>query len=477
MGDAVDESTAEQFGFHSLSEEVEETLQVTGELPPWLSGTLIRNGPGSFETGDTAVDHWFDGLAMLQQYTFGDGEVTYQNRFLRTDAYERAQAGEFEGGFATGTSTLRDRIYNTLVAEPYDNTNIIVERLGDEYLALTESPRWVSIDPQTLETTGHVQYTGTAPVGDLTCAHFQYDPERDSYVTFDIEFGKQSYYHVYELREPHRRHLLASIPVDRPAYMHSFALTPNYAVLTEFPFDVTPLVFFKPGRQEPFIEHFEWRPSRGTRIHIVDRVGGGVIATTRTPAVFGFHHVNAFEHDGDIVFDLETVPDATSVETLSLSDLRAGNLGVFAGKLDRFRIVDPGGASTVKRREIYEGGTALPTTSPAVRLDRHRYVYAQGTDQPVTAWPQTVVKIDTETEGITTFTDDDNHFSEPIFVPRPDGTQEDDGVVLTVMLDPDAQRSVLVVLDGQTLTERARAPLPHAVPFDFHGRFFPELTG
>jgi beta,beta-carotene 9',10'-dioxygenase len=32
-----------------------------------------------------------------------------------------------------------------------------------------------------------------------------------------------------------------------------------------------------------------------------------------------------------------------------------------------------------------------------------------------------------------------------------------------------------VVLDGESMTERARAPLPHAVPFDFHGRFFPEL--
>jgi len=33
------------------------------------------------------------------------------------------------------------------------------------------------------------------------------------------------------------------------------------------------------------------------------------------------------------------------------------------------------------------------------------------------------------------------------------------------------------VLDGGTLAELARAPLPHAVPFDFHGRYFPELTG
>ncbi|WP_197431328.1 carotenoid oxygenase family protein, partial [Halorubrum sp. CBA1125] len=28
---------------------------------------------------------------------------------------------------------------------------------------------------------------------------------------------------------------------------------------------------------------------------------------------------------------------------------------------------------------------------------------------------------------------------------------------------------------GETFAERARATLPHATPFDFHGRYFPEL--
>jgi beta-carotene 15,15'-monooxygenase len=469
-------ATDEPLGFHSIDDERDERLAVTGAVPSWLSGTLFRNGPGTFRVGEDSVDHWFDGLAMVQRYSFADGAVHYRNRFLRTDAYAAAQDGEFDGGFATGTSTLRDRLYDTLFAEPYDNTNIIVERVGEEYLALTESPRWVGLDPETLATTGHVQYDGPAPAGDLTCAHFQYDPARDTHVTFDVEFGRQSHYHVYEMQSPRRRQVLASIPVDRPAYMHSFALTPNYVVLTEFPFDVNPLAFFKPGRQGPFVENFDWRPAAGTRVHIVDRTGGGVVATARSPATFGFHHVNAFEDDGDIVFDLETVPDAAAIETLSLAALRAGDLDAFGGRLHRYRIVDPEGTARVERRLLYGGGTALPTVSPDVWLDRHRYVYSQGTDQPVTEWPTAVRKIDTETGDVVEYDDTGDHFSEPIFVPRPDGDREDDGVVLTVALDTGADRSVLVVLDGETMTERARAPLPHAVPFDFHGRYFPELT-
>jgi beta-carotene 15,15'-monooxygenase len=104
-------------------------------------------------------------------------------------------------------------------------------------------------------------------------------------------------------------------------------------------------------------------------------------------------------------------------------------------------------------------------------------VYAQSTDQPVREWPTGVMKLDVETGDVTEFTVDGWQFSEPVFVPRPPPrSAEDDGVVVTVALDNAARRSVFVVIDGQTFEERARAPLPHAVPFDFHGRWFPELT-
>jgi beta-carotene 15,15'-monooxygenase len=53
---------------------------------------------------------------------------------------------------------------------------------------------------------------------------------------------------------------------------------------------------------------------------------------------------------------------------------------------------------------------------------------------------------------------------------------EDEGVVLSVALDTEAEHSWLLVLDGESFTERARAAIPHAIPFDFHGRFFPELS-
>jgi carotenoid cleavage dioxygenase-like enzyme len=61
---------------------------------------------------------------------------------------------------------------------------------------------------------------------------------------------------------------------------------------------------------------------------------------------------------------------------------------------------------------------------------------------------------------------------EPVFVPTPSPTAEDDGVLLSVVLDLDKDRSFLLVLDAASLNELARAAAPHAIPFHFHGNYF-----
>lgn len=88
---------AYELGVRSLDESDEgrdHRLPVEGSVPNWLSGALIRNGPGSFEFGGRRARHWFDGLAMLRRYGFAAGEIRYTNRSLRTEAYaERGHGG------------------------------------------------------------------------------------------------------------------------------------------------------------------------------------------------------------------------------------------------------------------------------------------------------------------------------------------------------------------------------------------------
>ena len=61
---------------------------------------------------------------------------------------------------------------------------------------------------------------------------------------------------------------------------------------------------------------------------------------------------------------------------------------------------------------------------------------------------------------------------EPVFVREPGREGEDDGVVLSVVLDTNAGRSFLLVLDAGSFEEVARAEAPHHIPFGFHGQYF-----
>lgn len=53
--------------------EQQEPSAVAGNIPGWLQGTLLRNGPGIFSVGDTSYQHWFDGMAIMHSFTFRDG--------------------------------------------------------------------------------------------------------------------------------------------------------------------------------------------------------------------------------------------------------------------------------------------------------------------------------------------------------------------------------------------------------------------
>ena len=60
---------------------------------------------------------------------------------------------------------------------------------------------------------------------------------------------------------------------------------------------------------------------------------------------------------------------------------------------------------------------------------------------------------------------------EPVFVSGPQARDEDEGVVLSVVLDADRGNSFLLILDAQSFGEVARAEVPQHIPFGFHGEY------
>jgi carotenoid isomerooxygenase len=55
----------------SCEHEVIEPLKsdaVSGSIPKWLKGTLLRNGPGSLKVDEYRYQHLFDCFALLHKY-------------------------------------------------------------------------------------------------------------------------------------------------------------------------------------------------------------------------------------------------------------------------------------------------------------------------------------------------------------------------------------------------------------------------
>jgi carotenoid cleavage dioxygenase-like enzyme len=458
-----------QLGYTDLDEEVDAgELELEGRLPEWLGGSLVRTGPARWDLPAGSVRHWFDGLAMLHRFSFGGGRVTYANRFLRSRAFEAAERDGRLGfrEFATDPCRSAFRRVSTLFdpgAQLTDNGAVNVTRLGDRHLALTETPLPVAFDPRTLETLG-VQ---GEPPADIATAHPHHDPVRGELVGHGTRLGPRSSYVLYAQRDLDDRRVVARIPASRPAYQHSFGLTHRHAVVFEGPFVVNPLALALADR--PFIENFRWRPERGTRFWVIDRESGAVAGPWTGDPLFCFHAVNTFEDDGDVVVDLLAFEDASVVGALGLGRLRAGEAAPWP-RLERFRL-RLGAPGPVASERLADARFELPRIDYRRRNGRrYRLVYGMGPADG--GLFEQVVKVDVTTGDCETWHEPGSYPGEPVFVARPDGSDEDDGVLLSVVLEPDRDASSLVVLDARDLGEVARARVPHHIPFGFHGQHF-----
>jgi beta,beta-carotene 9',10'-dioxygenase len=462
----------QRLGFASQTEEVRvDAVPVHGEVPAWLRGGLVRVTPAQMDFSERTVQHWFDGMAMLHRFGFDGETVSYASRFLDTKARREALAsgGRSINGFATDPCrSLFQRVQSAFSPELTDNANVNLTRLGDEYLALTETPIPIVFDRDTLATLGCDEVP--AKWGVLTTAHPHQDPVTGELLNYAAHLGRRNHYALYARRSRAEGRTIAKLPVKEPSYMHSFAVTERHIVLFENPLRVNPLRLALSGKS--FIHNFRWRPEEGVRIHVFDRATGALTGSHEAPAAFVFHHINAFDDGGELVLDLCAYEDASVIDTLELQPLREGTARVPAARPRRYRVPLAGG--TVRVEDLADTDLELPR----INYRRHNgrpYRYAYGSTSGGEGFLRSLAKIDVTDGTVRTWSADGCWAGEPVFVPRagrdPDQA-EDDGVILSVVLDAPAERSALVVLDAASFEEIARAEAPHVVPFGFHGQFF-----
>lgn len=469
-------STVFDLGFGVTERELAlEALPVRGRLPDWLRGTLVRNGPGTFRVGAQQYRHWFDGLAMLHKFSFGDGRVSYANKFLETRSYAAAQAhGRISySEFATDPCrSLFSRVMAVFSPRITDSAKVNVARIADKYLALAETPIQVEFDLETLKTVGVFNYEA-GQVGQMTTVHPHFDFAEDTVYNLVTRYHALSHYRFYAMAGGGRPRRAAQMPVAEPAYLHSFGLSQNYFILAEFPLVVNPIHLLLWLR--PYIENFKWKPERGAPFHLLDRRTGALAGRFEADPYFAFHHINAFERGDELIVDLCAYPDAGIVQSYYLNRLSDERGELPWGNLRRYRLPLKGRRGRATFETVSDVCMELPRFDyERFNMDgRYRYVYAVSVrpDQRQGFYNQ-LVKVDIETGRALTWRAADCYPGEAVFVGAPGRTVEDDGVVLSVVLDAAQGASFLLVLDAQSFAERARAEIPHPVLFGYHGEYF-----
>uniref|UniRef100_A0A665VU92 Beta-carotene oxygenase 2 n=1 Tax=Echeneis naucrates TaxID=173247 RepID=A0A665VU92_ECHNA len=469
---------------------------VTGRIPKWINGSFLRNGPGKFEIGNQRFNHWFDGMALLHQFKICNGQVTYKSRFLSSDSYQansehnRIAVSEF------GTVTMPDPCKNFFqrflsrfeIPKPTDNANVSFVTYKGDYYVSTETNIMHKVDPETLETTKKVRCKFIAVNG--ATAHPHTEPDGTSYNMGNSYSGKgRAYYNI--IRVPPTKStedetlegatVLCSIPSadkTKPSYYHSFGESENYVVFIEQPIkmDLLKIVTGK-LRGKSISAGFSWDPKLNTVFHLIHKQTGTVSSIKYVAKPMStFHQINAYEEDGFLIVDMCASDDGQAIANYNIQNLRKSGealdevrpTGLFPRRFVLPLNVDddtPYSQNLNQKQswcylhgeDLHQyGGLEFPQINYGKYNTRpYRYFYGCG-------FRHLPLPIVWEHPGL--------YPSEPVFVPAPNATEEDDGVILSVVITPH-KGTFLLVLDAKTFEEVGRAAVPVNIPYGFHGTF------
>jgi all-trans-8'-apo-beta-carotenal 15,15'-oxygenase len=458
-------------GFRTLSGEFAYRIEeIDGRVPPWLRGTLFRNGSGRNDLGGTWFPHWFDGDGMISAIRFDDDGVRYFNRYVRTDNYvdETREGRIVHRGF--GKMRPGGLLANAFRL-PANVSNTSLVRHAEKLLSLWEGGPPFALDANTLETLGIEDFGGRVSA---FSAHPKVDPRTGELFNFGIDYGAKTRLTVYRIDPAGRLTSFPPIALPYPVMNHDFVLTQHHLVFCLGPILVHPLKMLLGFAS--FDGALQWDGGRPTQILLVPRDGAAAPRWIETDPFFQFHFANGFEEDGAVVVDMTRYPNYLVIGDALRNYWRSDWAAQGMASLVRLRI-DLGTGRVDSR--VFNTGTAneFPRIDPRRVAGRHRYAYIAnnpaGHDQGL---QQLLTRIDLDS-GATISHDFRplGYPGEPVFIPSGERSEEDDGCVVTLVYDAAAQRTDIVGLDGRDLAARPLfvARLRHHVPFSLHGHFVP----
>ena len=246
--------------------------------------------------------------------------------------------------------------------------------------------------------------------------------------------------------------------------LHDFIATDTHLVFFVAPARVhVPRMLLQLGG---FQDLFRWRPELGTEIICVpiDRPAEPIRFTTE--AFYQWHFTNAFTRGGELVIDYVRYPSFDSF--YAIGDYLAGKPSPALSSGRAHRATISLADRKLRSEPVLDRDCEFPTIAPGREGTEHSVSYLALDNLGA------IGKLDHATGRVTSHAlPESQRATEPLFVPRPGSTAEDDGFVVALCHDGPSDRAFVAVYDAKRIPDGplARAWFDHQVPITFHGRF------
>mmetsp|Transcript_160474 Transcript_160474/g.389749 ORF Transcript_160474/g.389749 Transcript_160474/m.389749 type:complete len:548 (+) Transcript_160474:239-1882(+) len=455
----------------SINATVSTKLGLLPSEAKWLSGTRhFRLLPGIFPHG---MAYHFDGLATVMRLEFNNDGLTYTVRPFESAAEQDYRSCIF---FGTGTGpTLGSHLCT-------QNPAVNLLPIDGQLWLTIDEVGWGRVDMDTLETVHNATVEANTLILNAHPACDLSGPDTVCYVQHPCPTSKAPLSRdvcVSQLMPTSGAHMdvmtlsNTTLP-DRVWLQHSHepCVTQNFVVSKIDSFVLRSPINLKGGLLKYMHQ------GEGDMWLLFDRRTNVSSVLSSEQGFVSNHFTNCYEsEDGsEIVVDTiaatENYLDNYFQYNLDVAD--GANWGnIFKPPL-RCSVPTAEGAQNVTCEQLVQDDhfyMDYPTFNPLRKFDRtYSYVYGISPVSDDSRWFDRIVKLNAQTRTVEkSWAAPGLFFTEADFIPRPGATQEDDGVLLSVVYNETADTSSVVVLDAANVTPIEVYKLPQVVPFHAHG--------
>jgi len=439
---------------------------IEGAIPSDIDGVYLRNTENQVHQ-PLGRHHPFDADGMIHQIDFRGGRATYRNRFVRTRCFEAEQlAGRaLWGGIQDGPGVSTRPGFGAHGRLRDSSSTDIIVHAGKAISTFYQCGEGYLLDPETLEQEGVAPWV---PLDGIS-AHPKLD-ERTGELLFFNYSKYEPYMHYGVVDRAGRLGHYIPVPLPGPRLPHDMMFSEHWSILNDFP------VFWDPELLKRDIHAVRFYKHLPTRFALLPRHGKTEdIRWFEAAPTFVLHFLNAYEDGDEVVMDgyFQENPTPKPLENadgyghmMAFLDEQS-----FRPKLHRWRFNLKDGSTREERLDerILEFGMI----NQKYNGQPYRYAYSTSA-KPGYFLFDGYVKHDLKTgASIEVKLAEGRYASESPFVPRLGAVDEDDGYLVTFIIDENNGTSECMLIDCKRFADGpvCRLALPHKISSGTHSHW------